>query len=258
MNKRSFSIEKFSLVVAFVYALVVPIHSEAAAIIWDAPTLIGQDSDVSTTGTLLYAFTFGGTGVPTSTVNGVTFASFAAPNGGSSPVTVSNVTFSLPGGDFFRSTLTETGSTSAPFSALSSAYKGFLQSAISDGVDPSHSTLTLGALTPGNIYEVQFWANESASFTNTLSNNTETILTAGNAATLDLNASNTTGGLGQWVTGSFTADGMTQAIDITGGNPAGASPILNGFQVRTVPEPTSIGLFGLAATLLTSRRRRIS
>ena len=66
-------------------------RSDAASILWDTPVPIVADTDISTAGSLLYAFTFGHTGVPSTTVNSVFFAPFAAPNGGTSAVTVGNV-----------------------------------------------------------------------------------------------------------------------------------------------------------------------
>lgn len=238
-------------------ALLPDVRCGAANIVWDAPAPISSETDVSTTGALLYAFSFGGSGVSPTTVNGVTFGSFAAPNGGRGGAAAGTVTLNLlDAADYFRTTVTETGATTAPFSNLSAAYQGLLRSAVSDGWNPSHMTLTLGGLTIGNRYELQFWSNESTSFTNYVGNNTRTILTAGNAASLDGNGTDDIGGLGQWVMGRFTADALSQAIDITGGNPAGASPILSAFQVRNVPEPASLSLLGLGAILAASRRHR--
>lgn len=239
---------------ALAIVLLPSMHSNAASILWNTPQPIVADTDVSTAGTLLYAFTFGHTGVPSTTVNGVSFASFATPNGGTSAVTVGSVTLTLQAGNYFRSTLTETGSASSPFFNLSGAYRSLLQSAVSDGIDPSSNTLTLGGLTNGTIYQVQLWVNESASFTNNLSVNTKTTLTAGNSVTLDSNIPDTTGGVGQWVSGTFTADTANQNIGFTGANPAGASPILNGFQVRVVPEPSSAALLLCGAALCLQRR----
>ena len=52
-------------------------RADAAAILWGSPNTISGNTDVDTTGTLVGAFNMGGTGVPTTTVNGVTFTGIA-------------------------------------------------------------------------------------------------------------------------------------------------------------------------------------
>ena len=240
-------------------ALLPAMRSNAALITWATPTLISGDTDVSTTGSLLYAFTFGDTGVASATVNGVTFAPFAAPTNSFAPATVGNVTLDHTGADSFFSTNAAGGINIAPYSNLSTAYKGMLQSLASSN-NETNMTLTLGGLTNGTSYQVECWANVSGTFFFPTSNNTKTILTAGNPVTLDANSTDTDGGVGQWVTGTFTATGTTQLITVASDAPgpaAGAKlPILNGLEVRTVPEPASAALLGLGAVLLANRRRR--
>ena len=239
-----------------ILALLPAVRSDAASILWDTPTLISADADVSTAGSLLYAYTFGNSSVPSAAVNGVTFASFAA-SSGLSTVTVGSVTLALTvtgGGVTLESSNTALGSATAPFSNLTAAYKGLLQSGASNSSNATNLTLTLGGLTNGNSYQVQFWANESATYAHNVSTDAKTVLTAGNAATLDLDSTNVVGGAGQWVTGTFTANASTEVLTVDA-TPAGR-PILNGFQVRTVPEPATAGLLGLGAVLLAGRRRR--
>ena len=48
-------------------------------ITWGSATNISGNSDVSTSGTLMYAYNIGGAGVSSATVNTVTFASYAFP-----------------------------------------------------------------------------------------------------------------------------------------------------------------------------------
>jgi len=138
--------------------------------------------------------------------------------------------------------------------SLSSAYKGLLASATSPFAYANNTMiLTLGGLTIGTNYQVQFWVNDSSD--NDLASST--ILTSGNMVSLEVNTTDAPGGVGQWVTGTFTAVGATQTVNLTS-SPQSAMPlsVLNAFQVRTVPEPTSCGLLGLGAVLIASHRRR--
>lgn len=59
------AIAVFSIVMAFLS------HSQAAVINWSTPSMITGDSDISTEGSLVYAYSFGNSG--TVTVNGVPF-----------------------------------------------------------------------------------------------------------------------------------------------------------------------------------------
>jgi hypothetical protein len=76
-----------------------------------------------------------------------------------------------------------------------------------------------------------------------------------NPSEVALNA-NGGGRLGQYVIGTFTADGTTQDLAITGGGPPG-EPHLSAYQVRGVPEPTTLVLGGLGLMSLgfVARRR---
>jgi hypothetical protein len=235
--------------------MAVGFRSNGATVVWQTPTLIAADGDVSTNGTLLCAYTLGNAGVLSTTVNGVPFGAFAAPDNVTSDVTVGSVTLGLQSGDQFSSDNTAAGSIASPFASLTAAYGGLLQSAVSTN-NGQLLTLTLGGLTNGNSYRVQIWSNESSSFFNPVTFNAKTILTAGNSAALDSNNTDATGGVGEWVTGSFTATGATQVITITTDAPS-HHYVLNGLQVRTVPEPTSAMLIILSGVYLLLRRQRL-
>ncbi|MCW1923139.1 autotransporter-associated beta strand repeat-containing protein [Luteolibacter arcticus] len=91
----------------------------------------------------------------------------------------------------------------------------------------------MNSLTVGRQYLVQIWCDDSRGFdyTSNLSS------TGGNTVVVDYNTTNVDGGLGQYVTGTFTASGATQAFTLSG------SPIinvLNAIQLRdvTVSAPT--------------------
>ena len=70
---------------------------------------------------------------------------------------------------------------------------------------------------------------------------------ATNNVTLDSNLTDSAGGLGQFVIGTFTADGVSQSIDFTAAS-SGSGPLINAFQVRAVPEPSTyaMALAGIA------------
>lgn len=212
-------------------------------IVWGSPQTVSGDSDVSVIGSLVYAFTFGGTAAPAAaTVNGVTFSPFTIPGGIVTSATVGSVTISESPGTLFGSN--SFGTASTPFSGLSSNYQSLLGSgAYADTA--ANITVSLGGLTSGQQYQVQWWTNNSS---NILSNFGEsfsnTTATAVNAVTLDANTTNTVGGVGQYAIGTFTAAGTTQPFILseTGG---GFNPLINALQVRAVPEP-SVTLLGLA------------
>lgn len=218
----------------------------AADITWDTPTLISGDADVSTTGSLLYAYVFGDEGVLSTTVNGVGFAPFEVPFNTSPPVTVGSVSLAVNTPNTFYTANTVAGSTSPPFIALSLPYQKLLASGVSIFEPDGTLTLTLGGLTEGQGYMVQFWSNDSDRLSNRIG---ETIFTAGNSVTLDNNNLDDEGGVGQWVTGSFTADGATEVLTAVSSTPDTDFPVISGFEVREVPEPSPMVLLLCGAAL---------
>jgi len=114
-------------------------------------------------------------------------------------------------------------------------------------------TLTRDALTVGNSYQFQIWTNESdRDSTNGL------LITAGNTVTLDSNTSNAVGGVGQFAIGTFTADAINQTFTITGAGPDNWSR-MSAFQLRAIPEPSTVALLTISAgaLLLGNRHRRM-
>ncbi len=224
-------------------------------IVWGSAQTVSGDSDVNTTGSLVYAFTFGGTAAPASaTVNGVAFSPFTIPGGIVTSATVGSVSLSESPGNLFGSN--SFGSSSAPFSALSTEYKAILGSGAYADI-PTSITVTLGGLTSGQDYLVQWWTNNASNNSPIFGGSfSETTATAVNSVTLDANTTNTVGGLGQFAVGTFTASGTVQAflLSETGG---GFNPLINALQVRAVPEPalTLLGCAVAAAGCLALRRR---
>jgi hypothetical protein len=245
------------VILAASVALAVSSAAKAAPppIVWGSAQTVSGDSDVSTTGSLVYAYTFGGTAAPPSaTVNGVTFSPFTIPGGIVTSTTVGSVSLSESPGNLFGSN--SFGSSSAPFSALSTDYKAILGSGAYADL-PVSITVSLGGLTSGQDYLVQWWTNNASNTTPVFGGGfTNTTATAFNSVTLDANTTNTVGGLGQFAIGTFTASGTTQAF-LLSETSGGFNPLINALQVRAVPEPalTLLGCAVAAAGGLALRRR---
>lgn len=223
--------------------------THAATVTWSAPTNVSGDADVITTGTLVAARNFSQTQV-TTTVNGVFFDIFPVPNG-------ANAFIGIPGVANFgfsdlESSDTAYGSSSPPFSGLSASYQTLLSSGAGSS-SGSTLTLTLLGLTNGTSYLFQWWTNDSGL---AYGGSNSTTASATNSVTLDENTTNAVGGVGQWASGTFTADSAIQAITISG-----ARPEINAFQLRVVPEPSTATLLAVSALIcsgvaLLRRRRR--
>ena len=204
----------------------------ALPIVWGTPQTISGDSDVSTAGSLLYAFNVGASTVAASTVNGVTFAAYHFPvDPSAQTVTVGDVTMTESPSFLVGFNV---ASTSSPYSGLSTAYKTMLDTGGGAGF-PDAITMTFGGLSIGQPYLFQWWASNAGNIPPV----SEVSASATNSVTLDANLTNTAGGLGQFVTGTFTADGATQDIVLTG---VGGQPLINAFQIRAVPEPSTLAM----------------
>ena len=184
---------------------------------WLAATNIFGDADVSTNGSLVYAYAGSGTAASVNTV--------AFTGGFSGNVTVSGSAGSVP--NSFG------GGASAPWSGLSTNYQAVLQGG-SYANNNASLTVTLNNLTPGRTYAVQLWANDSRSGNTT--NRTEIATNAaGNSVTLAYNNTRAQGGVGQFTTGLFIADAVNQTFTLTGVLPSGDnSAQINAIQVRDV------------------------
>ena len=223
---------------------------EAATITWSAAQNVSGDSDVATIGTLEYAFNFGTTSVQATTVNGVAFSAFGIATPNSTTVTVGNVTVAESPG--FLTSYSNLGTGAPAFTNLSSGYQTLLGSGGSAGI-PNTITVTLAGLTIGDQYSLQWWSSNNAM----VSGLTTTTATSGsNSVTLNAGAAQ---GLGQFVTGTFTADGTSQTFTLNG--PGGSTaPLINALQLRNLSASAvpGAGLAGLASIGLAgvSRRRR--
>jgi hypothetical protein len=142
----------------------------------------------------------------------------------------------------------------APYNTHSGAYRTILSSGGGSG-SAGTITNTLGGLTIGRQYQLQWWASDAARGSGFLLFGS-VLATVTNTVSLDPNTTDAVGGLGQFVIGSFTADSTTQSLTFDGVSTG--MPLVNAFQVRAVPEPSTcaMALAGLACGGCTMFRRR--
>lgn len=194
------------------------ISSSAAVILWGSPTTIAGDSDVLNVGNTSYAYDL----LTASTVNGVNFTSTTSTTAFGTDVTIGGITVGYYNG--FGS------GAAAPYSTLSAAYKNVLGGGLYTAAATA-VTVTLNNLTAGHTYASQIWIEESRA----IGGRTETVTGGGgNTVTLDSSSTDVLGGLGQYTTGLFTANAVSQSLTLQ----AGASTQLNAIQLRDV---TNIG-----------------
>ena len=208
------------LMVASFLAMV--IKSPAATIAWGPAQNISNQNDINTTGTLIGACNAGSFSTLLNTVPFVPIS----PNS-----SVGN--FSLGPCDL--------GLVNAE-SSLLGAYQALLEEGAVGPTQTSSFTLTINSLSIGKNYLFQWWSNSA---------NGSGFTTAGGST---LNADVT--GAGQYQVGTFTADGQTQTITFS---PVGQSTwgaVLNGFQLRQVPEPSCGVLLSFGLLLISSRKRK--
>jgi hypothetical protein len=234
-----------SMFVALMAAMLSTVSAFAASITWNTPVTIAGDTDVATTGSLLYAYNGANSTV---SVNGVSFT------GANSTTTWGSVTFSGNGG----STTGAYAGSGTPWSSLSTAYKTVLQGGnYANGA--TAVTVTLNSLVSGHTYVVQIWVNDCRSGEAT---RTETVTSSGgNTVTLAYNSTQVQNGVGQYTIGTFTASATTQTFTLTGN----ASTQLNAIQVRdtatagpvsattstVVASPTSVAADGSTTSTVT-------
>jgi hypothetical protein len=222
------------------------VKAPAQAISWQTPVTISGDGNVDIAGTFLYAYGLGGSGGDT--VNGVTFSS--GPLGGNTDFTTSN----LDGAAFFGPS-----ATAAPYSDLSASYEDLVghgdYATANSGVGTA--TLTLNGLTNGDSYQVQVFVNDSRTFG---AGRSETFTGGGSTSgALSYNSTGADGGVGQFVIGTFTADGSSEDITLA----STQALQLNAFQVReegATPEPSTYAMVfaGLGLLALVSRLRKLA
>jgi autotransporter-associated beta strand protein len=213
---------RFLALLALLNALLnlAPVSSRAAVIVWGAPATISADTDVSTNGATVFAYTWG-TG---STVNGIAFAATSVGNGAVGSLSVSGL------GQANSSAFT---SASNPFNALNPAYKNILVGG-DYVVAATTATLTLNNLTVGRNYQVQVWANDPRG---SIEFRTQTISSSGGSSQTITICPNVAGSPGQQVMGSFTADSASQAFTLV--RAAGSVAQIAALQLRDLSPPAT-------------------
>lgn len=231
------------LVVLFLVVVRQTAHAgaEGSVINWGTPATISNDSDVRTDGALVAAFNMNG---PAVTVNGVPFASWTFPFMATT-TSMGNFTITESPGHLLAQS---TSSNSAPFTGLSSNYQTLLGTAVSTD-DNNTLTLTITGLTLGQTYEFQWWLNASQYAGG--SPGFRTTASAPLNVTLDDNTTNQFGGVGQTVAGTFFAGDVTEVITFNGADSTQA-PTINAFQLRAVPEPSTLALLACGGILISS------
>lgn len=233
-EKRNMMARHIAMLAVAVAGLSFSGFAHGSNINFGAGTNIAGPADVSLSGTLVKAYSFGAAG--TLQINGVSFADFDS-----------------------QALDTKTGLGNVqPNTYGTNGQSGDYATMMSNGDwnDGGSSSITLNGLTSGHSYILQTWVNDSR-----LCCGDRTNIYSGDAPGTDGvalfdGATNN----GQYVIGTFVASGSSQILNIDLNPGSTNNNQINGLQLRdttNVPEPVSLGFLGAGALGLLLRRHRI-
>jgi hypothetical protein len=223
--------------------------SHAAPITWGTSGTMSGDSDVvvPTVGTLIFADGF----TPSAasyvsqayTINGVAFTAY---NGNSNGTTYGgDVTFAGLQGNYGIAYYNNLAN--ANWGSSTDGYKNIF-SGTSYSPSGSAASVTISGLTAGYTYQIELWANNTYTY-DTADGGTQTFYTDGNIGTESpLVSQGSSTSLGEWITGTFVADGSTEVIDFAGTSGFGSLAGMTLYETA-VPEPSTVALLSMAAGL---------
>ena len=198
----------------------------AQTINWGAATTMSADTDVLATGGHDRAYIFNNS----ATINGVSFTNFVG----------SGDTDGFTSGAYHGGYNPNSGPVFPNYTNLSAAYKVIANNGRYS--NNGSGAVTLNNLNTGLDYTVQVWVNDSRDFgPGSIDVRTQTI---NGSPTMDYNVQNNTGGVGQFVTGTFTGTGASTTLTLS----ANASAQINGLNLRA----TGVGA-GNTATITAPR-----
>lgn len=230
--------------------------SQAATIDWQLSP-ITADTDVLNQGSAVFAYNLCKDNAVDKTVNGVLFQGLVRPvsqNGQSADSDPAFSWTSTTGYGFGRSTAAFTPGVTAG-GGMGQSYVDMLAEGFACGSGNAQTiTLTLYGLTAGQDYAVQLWINDSRA------GNKITDWVKGGDETTQLtniarNNTGVEGGLGNVVTGRFTADSDTITISFRGNSYVPIQAIQLRELTSPIPEPATALLAGMAGLGLLLRRR---
>ncbi len=211
-------INKYTVALATSTAMMT--SASAATIAWGEFDLDATVSEISTKGTLIKAFNMVNSdrvGTDTTTINGVTFTA---------------IDLGRPLRSINGSTEVSTGD--ASLDLLFRQFKHF-----------TTGPITLTDLTIGVEYELQTFFGYNLG--------TQLAMNVGDGITIQKTSSGTVEN-GAWITGTFIADATTQGFHSS--YDANTRSFISGYQLRSVPEPSSAVLIGLGGLALILHRHR--
>lgn len=205
-------------------ALLTVQSASAATIVWQGAENITVANDVRVSGTLVAAYSFGGTaaGATAATVNGVPFVTVPA-NVVQGSVSSSGALYGYGGFE---------GGTGQPFASLPASYRTLNSWGLYGGANTI--SLTLSNLTAGKTYLLQFWVNDSSGSAGPNHNAAKFGLGVNFSPPVkSKNALASRGTLGQYVVGYLTLGSAETGATITVSPGSGGATIVNAMQIRT-------------------------